>query len=332
VRAAKRLSFVIVLMAAACALQGCLVLSLHPAYDDDSIAWEPSLVGDWRDADDVSTLHVERAEWRSYKIHYEHPSEKGDLTAYLTIVGDDRYLDVTPVRGTDWGSFVVPVHDVLRVALDGDTLTLTPLSYDVLSARLRSGRAAGANLAAVLDQKQNVLITSPTAQLRAWLRSTPAASAVWGAPATFTRSTTAAPLDSGDKDKRLRGEEVRRSRIPLATLTNCNPPSALCDPSLPLHLFLSCVLSPGSDGWLSRLFRDLCDDAKNEVQRDAIAGLEISRNRLLAEPRERDLALGIFRIDAVDVEGDLAVDADGLNLRDERGPGSLEHVIAPTSE
>ena len=174
-------------MAAICSLQGCLVLSLQPAYDDDSIAWDPGLIGNWRDAEDVSTIHVEMAEWRSYKVHYEHPSEKGDVTAYLTIVGDDRYLDVTPMRGQDWGSFLLPAHDVLRIVLDGDTLTLTPLSYDVLSARLRSGRAAGAGLSAVMDQKQNVLITSPTSQLRAWLRTTPATSPVWGAAATFTR-------------------------------------------------------------------------------------------------------------------------------------------------
>jgi hypothetical protein len=173
-----------VLLAAVCGLQGCLVLSLHPAYDDESIAWDPGLVGDWRDADDVSTIRVEAAEWRSYKIHYEHPSEKGDVTAYLTIVGDERYLDVTPVRGQDWGSFLLPVHAVLRLTLDGDALTLSPLSYDVLSTRLRSGGAAAPGLAAVLDQKHNVLITVPTPGLRAWLRS---GRAPWGAPAMFVR-------------------------------------------------------------------------------------------------------------------------------------------------
>ena len=172
-----------------CALQGCLVLSLHPAYDDDSIAWDPDLIGVWHDADDASTLSFGAAEWRSYKVHYEHPSEKGDLTGYLTIVGDDRYLDVTAVRGQDWGSFLLPVHCLLRVALDGDTLTLTPLAYDVLSAPLRSGSAAAPGLAAVFDQKQNVLITSPTARLRNWLRSTPDTSRVWGAPATFLRTS-----------------------------------------------------------------------------------------------------------------------------------------------
>lgn len=193
---ARRRSLAAMFVAAACALQGCLVLSLQPAYDDESIAWDPALVGDWRDADDVSTIHVEAAEWRSYKIHYEHPSEKGDLTAYLTIVGDDRYIDVTPVRGTDWGSFLLPAHGVLRIVLEGDTLTLTPLSYDALSTRLRSGRAAAPGLSAVMDQKQNVLITSPTPQLRAWLRTTPATSPVWGASATFVKSTATAAVTS----------------------------------------------------------------------------------------------------------------------------------------
>jgi hypothetical protein len=177
------------LVSSLCALQGCLVLALHPVYDDQSIAWDPDLIGGWRDADDASTITISAAEWRSYKVHYEHPSEKGDLTAYLTIVGDDRYLDLSPLRGQDSGSFLLPVHCVLRVKVDGDTLTLTPLSYDVLSARLRSGGAAAPGLAAVLDQKQNVLLTSSTPALRSWLRKTPSSSPAWGASATFLRSS-----------------------------------------------------------------------------------------------------------------------------------------------
>jgi hypothetical protein len=176
--------FVCWLLLCACALQGCLVLSLHPAYSDDSLAWDPALVGNWRDADDITSLQITAAEWRSYKIHYEHPSENGDLTGYLTIVGDERYLDVTPVRGQDWGSFLLPLHAVVRVKLDADTLTVTPLSYDVLSSRLRTGRSASPGLAAVLDQKQNVLITSPTSRLRAWLRT---GQGVWGVGASFAR-------------------------------------------------------------------------------------------------------------------------------------------------
>ena len=60
---------------------GCLVLSLNPAYDDESLAWDGRLVGNWEDADDRASLAIERGEWRSYKVHYVHPIETGDLTA-----------------------------------------------------------------------------------------------------------------------------------------------------------------------------------------------------------------------------------------------------------
>jgi hypothetical protein len=184
---ARRLLICAVAAMAIAASPGCLVVSLHPAYDDDSIVDAPGLAGTWRDDDDKSTLRIETSEWHSYKLHYEHPSEKGDLTGYVTAIGEARYLDVSPARGEDRGSFVMPLHMVLRLTLDGDTLTLTPLSYDVPVDRLRAGRGAPPGLAAVIDEKQNVLMTSPTARLRTWLSTIPPGSPFWGAPATFTR-------------------------------------------------------------------------------------------------------------------------------------------------
>jgi hypothetical protein len=164
----------------------CLVLSLNPAYDDDTIAWDPQLVGKWHDADDKSSIVIERGEWRSYRVHYEHPTETGDLTAYLTIVGNDRYLDVMPARGQDRGSFLIPVHGLLRVRLDENRLELTPLSFDWFFDRLRLAKPI-AGLTAVVDQKENALIVSPTERLRSWLRTQVTEDGVFGAPATFTR-------------------------------------------------------------------------------------------------------------------------------------------------
>ena len=82
---------------------------------------------------------------------------KGDLTAFLTIVGDTHYLDVMPARGEDHGSFLTPLHAILRVETTDDRLTLTPLSYDWFADRLHAGRDTDA-LLAVFDQKQNVLL------------------------------------------------------------------------------------------------------------------------------------------------------------------------------
>ena len=164
---------------------GCLVLGLHPAYGDESLGWDPALVGTWYSEDDRATIEIERGEWRSYRIHYVHTIETGDVTGYLTSIGDERYLDVMPARGEDRGAFTIPVHAVLRVELDGDRLELTPLSYDWFYDRLKSGRPAG--IAASLDQKENVLIVAPTARLRTWLRAQHPDAAAFGAGAVFTR-------------------------------------------------------------------------------------------------------------------------------------------------
>ncbi len=60
---------------------GCLVLSVNPGYDEATLGWDPRLVGTWTDADDKASLQIERGEWKSYRIHYVHPIETGDLTA-----------------------------------------------------------------------------------------------------------------------------------------------------------------------------------------------------------------------------------------------------------
>jgi hypothetical protein len=177
---------------------GCLVVSMHPVYEEDSIGWDPLLVGQWVDADDNVSVQIERGEWRSYRLHYVHPIETGDLTAYLTAVGDARYLDVMPLRGEDRGSFLVPVHAMLRIRLEENRLEVTPLSYDWFADRLRAGRGVR-GLAVAMDQKDNALLVTPTATLRDWLRGQPSDGEMFGAAAVFTRKRGAQmmALDGG---------------------------------------------------------------------------------------------------------------------------------------
>jgi hypothetical protein len=168
---------------------GCLVVSVNPVYDDESIGFEPGLVGTWQDADDNCSMQIDAGEWKSYRIHYVHPIENGNVTGYMTAVGDTKYLDVMPAAGVDRGSFLVPVHVVLRVGLEGDRLELTPLSYDWFAERVRRGSMgpAAPGLSVAFDQKKNALIVSPVAKLREWLRRRPQSGAMFGAPAVFRR-------------------------------------------------------------------------------------------------------------------------------------------------
>jgi hypothetical protein len=166
---------------------GCLVLSVNPVYDDETIAWDATLVGSWQDPEDKASMEIDRGEWKSYRVKYVHPIESGTVTGYLTVIGDERFLDVMPSRGEDRGSFLVPVHAVLRVRLEGDRLELTPLSWDWMNERLRVGtRIPGLDV--VFDQKENALVVSPSTALRMWLRKQPKNGPMFGAAAVFTRS------------------------------------------------------------------------------------------------------------------------------------------------
>jgi hypothetical protein len=182
-----RLLRLLVALTAIVLSSSCLVVSVNPVYDDMSIAWEPNLIGNWIDEDDKASLQIERSEWKSYKIHYVHPIETGDLTGYLTVVGEQRFLDVMPARGSDRGSFLLPLHAIIHVKLDGDRLQLAPLAYDWLADPLRAGKQI-AGLNATLDQKDNVLLVTPVDRLREWLRGQSVDGPAFGAAATFKRS------------------------------------------------------------------------------------------------------------------------------------------------
>lgn len=197
----KRTPLVVVtLVAVASVLPGCLVLSLHPAHDDASIVWDPALVGTWVNEDDRVTVVLGRGEWRSYRIEYEHPIEKGTLTGYLTTLGPQTYIDVSPVRGQDYGSFLVPVHALLRIDRQADTLTVQALDYDRFSLAAKQGGLPG--LPMTLDQKQNTILTASTAAFRKWLKAG-AIEPMFGARAVFKRKASARPQPESERNPRL---------------------------------------------------------------------------------------------------------------------------------
>ncbi len=169
---------------AAAASSGCLVLSLQPAYDADSVAFDESLLGVWTNADDETQAAIDRGEWRSYKLVYKDRFGAHALQGNLTRVGDVTYLDLTEPRGTDPGPFLVPMHALVRVELRGDTLLASLLDYTWF-ARAMEQKSVG-RLATAFDDRRNAIVVSATADLRRWLAHPP--DAAIAAPMTFRRS------------------------------------------------------------------------------------------------------------------------------------------------
>lgn len=164
---------------------GCMVLSLHPAYDDASVAWDESLLGEWRSAEDNVEVVVERGEWRSYRVRYKHPVEDAEFTAHLTAIGNGWFLDLMPLRGEDHGAALIPAHIILRIEKDGARWQVSAIDYDRARAALKEGNGRG-RPAAAFDQRHNVVLTVDTPALRRWLRTS--GEKDFSAPAVFERA------------------------------------------------------------------------------------------------------------------------------------------------
>jgi hypothetical protein len=171
------------LLLASFASSGCLVLSLQPVYDDASVAFDEALVGQWENADDQTSANVEKAQWRSYKIIYTDHAATRTFQGNLTKIGAARYLDLTEMRGADYGPYLVPVHGVFRITLDGDTLTAADLDYEWWTAALKA-KTLG-RLGVSIDDRRNVVVSSTTSELRQWLQRSPASA--FGAAMSFSR-------------------------------------------------------------------------------------------------------------------------------------------------
>jgi hypothetical protein len=176
------------LLAVAIATQGCLVLGLDRFYEEPSIAFDERLIGNWRDADDNVTVTVEKSDWRSNRIQYVHPTETGALTGYLFKQGAAAYLDLAPVRGKDFGSFVIPAHGLVRVTFGPDAreITIAPLAFDWFAKGL-ADHTLPAALRPTKGERDQILLAGARPDLQAWLAARPATDSAFGPDAVFRK-------------------------------------------------------------------------------------------------------------------------------------------------
>jgi hypothetical protein len=174
-------------LAVACALAlsstGCLVVTLHPAYDDSSIQFDQGLVGSWKSDDEDTTVQFAQAEWRSYRVTLATPRYTAILSGHLTRVGGMDVLDLMPATGIDLATLSIAVHAIVRVRRDGDALTVSTIDYEIA----RKGLPKGFGIAAAIDERQNVVVTAGTSDLRAWLARPGGNGVVFGAASTLRR-------------------------------------------------------------------------------------------------------------------------------------------------
>jgi hypothetical protein len=106
----------------------------------------------------------------------------------------------------------------------------------------------------------------------------------------------------------------------VATLTNIQELLRAGGTLLSVYLIFISHLDSSSGA-----LRYVGDHADDEVELDLVAYVEAARDGFLPEPRDPHLPVCIVRIDVVDVERQLSVDADRLDLADDGRHGTFEH-------
>jgi hypothetical protein len=163
---------------------GCLVVSLHPAYDDGTIEYDQGLLGTWKSEDDDAMVDVQPAEWRSYRITMRDGRSTTIVTGHLTRVGTRLLLDLMPQAGVDLTALTLPIHTFLEVTREGDTVSVAAVDYEALRARVTRHDPG---ISAVLDDRQNIVVSLDTVALRRWLSPATRSAPAFVAPTRLVR-------------------------------------------------------------------------------------------------------------------------------------------------
>ena len=175
----------LVVSLAALAASGCLVASLHPIYDDNSIVFDEALLGMWANRESEVSAVVTRGEWRSYHVAYTDRFGTTQFTAHLTTLGGARLLNIRPQDGQERPAFLVATNGILQVSVEGDRLRIREPEYGAVLQRLNAGKLG---VEAATDLKQNILLTAPSTKVRSWLAAALADEALWADWKIFVRS------------------------------------------------------------------------------------------------------------------------------------------------
>ena len=135
-------------------LSGCWTYSLHPLYGDDdpNLTYEPALEGTWKNAQgDVCLIITGDAKSQEYSLQLV-PDDKSEAdsdrqkasdstyTGRLVQVATERFLDVVP--SADGIPGVIRAHNLFKVSIEKDSLSLSPLNDDWLCSAKEGEQAA----------------------------------------------------------------------------------------------------------------------------------------------------------------------------------------------
>ena len=156
------------------------VISLHPLYTEETLVFEPALLGCWGEeeaeeepeAEKVCIFNFEAAGEKAYKLTIlENEGVTREFRARLLRMGEALFIDVQPVWQEEADDEVYEMHHVAahsfhRLWLEKDAFTYAPLRRHWISESLESGLIDIPHARYLDGDEDRVLLTASTRELQ----------------------------------------------------------------------------------------------------------------------------------------------------------------------
>ena len=153
-------------------LTGCVPQTLFPLYSDETLTFEPLLLGAWGEDDEDERWTFSGHNPHFYRlVHRDEDGRESAFEARLVELGGQLFLDLFPEDPEEeWNDLfslhILPVHTFMHVVVTEDELQLTFMDLDWLKDYLEENPTALGHK--MLDDDQ-VLVIAPTEELQAFV-------------------------------------------------------------------------------------------------------------------------------------------------------------------
>ena len=123
-------------------LAGCVPFSLYPIYTDDTLIFEPALVGWWAKPD-AQEIYVFSANGeKGYELtSLSMDEDTHHFDVHLADIGGTTFIDLYPeetaFKDSDYGGHSIPVHSFFVVEQFEPTLKILPIDMDWMGTYLK---------------------------------------------------------------------------------------------------------------------------------------------------------------------------------------------------
>jgi len=171
-------------------IAGC-VPSLHELYTEDTITYDPKLVGCWETGEDEQWCFPRHKDQEAYDliITAGEEDQRSFLIAHLVNLDGRRFLDLFPKDDMDmctgdWYKFhLLGVHTFMQVWQTDPNLVMAVMQPDEVRSLLRKNPKLIKH--EIVDDR--VVFTAPTGQLQAFLSNPAIVEEIFDEPGILTR-------------------------------------------------------------------------------------------------------------------------------------------------